>query len=498
MPGNKIERKNIFSTEGKETMPAEKPLEYTGVRVEKYATIRAAGLAPDVRRDAIHKLNIQERRALKAKAKNDERRAQLEAARQEALAIIERAKEAQRERRREEVRIARNARRRAARRAAAATRRYRIDRILLDATHINGWVMPEDRDDPIVDGDWRTLYARILAVAERLVGVRRAYMHITVDGEIISQELFVPIGRDADAVWFNNIRPFIHEGGTDTSYNLLTKPNADNEYDNQLVRFVIMESDAIPIGRVLQRYLDGVDHCVLEPLTMLWRTMGENSESIGSQKRCFQIARRLDRLRRTTYPNGVPEGRDMEAVARVAHRCLVLHDILGNEIKRYNDKSNKCFHFTNTRINHLEKGYLTLDKNYERVSMKEMAKILAEHDKDGIFYLFSGDVRSKSAQTLRSARGCWAVFNEDYDLFQEFNEQTGVNKYGIDAVKHSSLNAFLMESRVINSAPTPLCDEPNNLEGVDHIDVEKAYTQHHFAGLVAIFDLGGGRVPGTR
>jgi hypothetical protein len=36
---------------------------------------------------------------------------------------------------------------------------------------------------------------------------------------------------------------------------------------------------------------------------------------------------------------------------------------------------------------------------------------------------------------------------------------------------------------VINSAPTPLCDTPNDLEGVQHIDVEKAYTQHKFAPI---------------
>jgi hypothetical protein len=300
-------------------------------------------------------------------------------------------------------------------------------------------------------------------------------MHITVNGEIIRQDLFVPRGGTAQAIWFNNIRPFIIEQGSDEAYNLLTGREA-----NQTVRFVIIVSDEIPIGNVLQRYLDGVNHCVLEPLAMLWSNMAENSESPASKKRCNQIARKLEGLK-STYPDGVPEGIDMEVVARVSHRCLVLHDILGNEIKRYNDKSPKYFHFTNTRINHLEEGKLTLDKNYERVSKKEMKRILYEHDADGVFYLYGGDVRSGSCQTLRSIRGCWAVFNEDYDLFQEFNEITGVNKYGIDAVKHSSLNEFLIESRVINSAPTPLCDEPNNMEEVQHIDVEKAYTQHKFA-----------------
>jgi hypothetical protein len=338
---------------------------------------------------------------------------------------------------------------------------------VIDITRRGGW------EADVFDNQ---VYPEIIRAAAKLIGVRRAYMHITVNGEIIRQELFVPRGGKADAIWFNNIRPFIIEQGSDAAYNLLTGREA-----KQTVRFVVIVSDEIPIGNVLQRYLDGVNHCVLEPLAMLWRTMGENSESIGSQRRCFQIARRLENMK-NIYPDGVPEGgSDMEIVARAAHRCLVLHDILGNEIRRYNDKSPKYFYFTNTRINHLEEGKLTMDKTYERVSKKEMKRILGEHDADQVFYLYGGDVRSGSCQTLRSIRGCWAVFNEDYDIFQEFNEITGVNKYGIDAVKHSSLNEFLIESRVINSAPTPLCDEPNDMEDVQHIDVEKAYTQHKFA-----------------
>jgi hypothetical protein len=115
---NKIDGRNIFSAEGKEMPRAERPLRYTGVRVERYETIRAAGLAPDVRRDAIRRLNNQERRALQAKAKSDERRRVREAQREAEERRREAEREAERARRREEVRIARNARRREKRREA--------------------------------------------------------------------------------------------------------------------------------------------------------------------------------------------------------------------------------------------------------------------------------------------------------------------------------------------------------------------------------------------
>lgn len=463
---DKIDARNIFSAEGKEMPRAERPMNYTGVRAERYQTARASrrAMGAEAYRTAISNLNKQERRAVVQRTRREAQAATREAARAAEEARVEREREVARERRREEVRIARNARRRVARATATARR----DNVVLDVSRLGGWTTDTYQAD---------LLPMLMAACGRLVGLRRFYIHVTIDGDILRQELLSPRGGDAIAVFNNTVRPFLYEYGSDAEDSLVTGLE-----ENQQVRIVIMIQDAIPIGRVLQRYLDGVHHCVLEPLAMLWKSMGENSESPASAKRCGQIARRLEGLK-ATYPKGVPEGLDMEAVARVAHRCLVLHDILGNEIKRYNDKSTKYFYFTNTRINHLEQGRLTLDKTYERVSAGQIMKILREHDKDDVFYLFSGNTITGECQTLRSVRGCWAVFNEDYDLFQEFNEKTGVDKYGVDAVRHASLNEFLLESRVINSAPTPLCENPNELEGVQQIDIEKAYTQHRFAPI---------------
>jgi hypothetical protein len=473
MNSDKIDARNIFSAQGKEMPRAEQPMNYTGVRVERYQTARAGRQALGVEgyRRAIRDLNVQERRAVAQRTRREAQAAVREAARALEEARIEREHQVARERRREEVRVARNLRRRQARAVATARR----DNVVLDISRRGGWTTPDEMGDARVGDFAAEALPAIMAACTRLIGVRRAYIHITIDGELLRQELITPRGHDARAVYFNSVRPFLYEAGSDLEGNLLTGLD-----ENQIVRLVIMVSDEIPIGRVLQRYLDGVNHCVLEPLAMLWKSMGDNSESPASAKRCHQISRRLMGLK-STYPTGVPEGLDMEAVARVAHRCLVLHDILGNEIKRYNAKSNKYFYFTNTRINHLEEGRLTLDKMYERVTASEISKILIEHDKDSVFYLFSGNAMTGECQTLRSVRGCWAVFNEDYDLFQKFNEETGVDKYGIDAVRHSSLNEFLLESRVINSAPTPLCDNPNDMEDVQQIDIEKAYTQHKFA-----------------
>jgi len=470
MANDKIERQNIFLAEGNRMPPAEqRPMNYTGVRVERYATIRAAGLTPEARRDAIQKLNAQERRALRLKAKREAGALERERVREAEERRREAEREAERRRRAEEVRVARNARRRE-RRADQREVRAGVRRVV-DIQRRGGF-----------GGDaFEVIQPTIMTGVERLVGQGRAYMQIVVNGEVVDQQLINLRGGDTNAIYWNSVYPFIFKYIGGQVVNRLFENDMGEAYgDDAGVRFTILLSDVVPAGNILQRYRDGVKHCVLEPLAMLWKKMGENSESVGSAKRCFQISRRLEGLK-TTYPDGVPEGMDMEVVARCAHRCLVLHDILGNEIKRYNEKSPKYFHFTNTRINHLEQGHLTLDKNYERVSLKEITRIMAEHDKDDVFYLYSGDLKNGECRSIRSVRGCWAVYNDDHDLFVEFSQKHGIQNYGVDAVRHKSLNEFMLESRIINSAPTPLCDTPNDLDGVQHIDVEKAYTQHRFA-----------------
>lgn len=303
----------------------------------------------------------------------------------------------------------------------------------------------------------------------KLVGQSHAWLQISVGGEIVSSGLVKVNGANSDAIFWNTIFPEFHkyEGGQETDIFL---DNADE------VRFVVLKSDTIPSKRIQQKYRDGNVHCVLAPLAGLWETMMKGCESKSSEVRCRQIANKLRSLE-VVYPNGVPES-DMESVAKIAQRCIVIHDIIGSEIMRFNKNSNKSFHFTNTRVNHLETGMLTLDKQYESVSEERMYEILTEHDEANEFYLFTGDVKNGKCQSLRSIKGAWAVFNEDHDLFKEFSTKHGIHNYGLEAVKFNKLNEFVRESRIINSAPTPLCDEPNDLSDVNHIDIEKAYTQH--------------------
>lgn len=298
------------------------------------------------------------------------------------------------------------------------------------------------------------------------------------DGEsidFINQIMDASSVKSSD-VFYQLIRPFI-VGYTN---GIFRKEGNANVHRARIVISTHTPAESLNVERLKQAFRDGGEkHCVMDPLIEMWQKMEENSESPASIKRCRQVANKLIAMK-AMFPNGVPEDQ-MEDVARAAHRGIVIHDIVGNEYMRFNAKSPKTVYFTNTRENHLEIGHIALDKQYKSVTKEELMDIIAEHERDGVHCLYSGDFKNEDYRSIRSVRGAFAVFNEDHDLFNEFNNKLGIRHYAIQAVKHSALNAFVKESRIIHAAPIALCANPNQLEGVKQMDISKAYTQHKYA-----------------
>jgi hypothetical protein len=311
--------------------------------------------------------------------------------------------------------------------------------------------------------------APLLDACQLLQNNEYYYLQISINGkDIILNKLIKAHGGDAQAIYFNSIYKEIVSYVDGEEKNLIMS--------NDKYRISIIKSDKIPIKKIQQSFRDGEAHCVIQPLYDYWMKISNNSESEASKKRCLQIANKIKKYEEI-YPKGVPEDK-MTEIAKAANRCLIIHDILGNVITKYNESSSKYFYFTNTRINHLEKGHLTVDKMNIKVTLNEINKIIKEHDDEKIFYLISKNADG-NCTSLKSIKGDWHVINEEYDIYNEFNNKVGVNNYSIDAIKYEQLNNFIYESRIINSAPVALNNEPNNLDGVKHIDIEKAYTQHN-------------------
>jgi hypothetical protein len=344
-------------------------------------------------------------------------------------------------------------------------------------------VIADIKHSPITDTDVfiTDIQDRLIKALNKLVGKKHAYLQVSQSGKIVVSTLVDIEGKDGEAIYWNNIYyNLIQQGGSTNSVNVFSH-DFTNGYKplrkSQSVRLVVIGADTVPSERIQQSYRDGAKHCVLEPIYRYFKKISDNSEAESSKKRYLQIANRIKSLEEI-YFGGVPEDK-MEEVAKMAYRCIVIYDIVGNVVTSYNKKSSKCMFFTNTRPNHIDEGFITFDKQYEAVTQDEMNRLVRKHNKNKVFFLRT--TRNGEIQSIRSCKGAWAVYNADHEIFKNFSSSMCIKSFGIDAVKYSDLNAFVKEARIINSAPTPLCDEPNELDDVKHIDVEKAYTQHTHA-----------------
>lgn len=231
--------------------------------------------------------------------------------------------------------------------------------------------------------------------------------------------------------------------------------------------------EAIP-REIKQSYLDGKKHCVINPLLQMYQGYANNATTKESKRKLNKVVSNLKVLEEK-YKNGVPE-EDVEIIGKTISRCIVIHDLLGGEVIKYNPKSTKKIHFTNTRKNHLDIGHITVSGNPIKVKRSEIEKVIEQHNNEEIFYVHTCDKKGVY-NTLSSPKGNWVVVNDEYEIYNEFDKEIKKRGFGINSVEYPELNNFLKEGQIVNASPVAFCDEPNDLQNVKLIDVTKAYTQ---------------------
>lgn len=312
---------------------------------------------------------------------------------------------------------------------------------------------------------------KLLDIAKKLVGKKMVVIQSSNNGEIYFNQLVNIVSNNYRTIFYDNILPAIQTYISGDIYNIFVDGNGYG-------RITIFDSAELLPEKYSQKYLDGEVHCVINPIRSIFQRYADNSESKESRRKMMSVVNKLNQLEKI-YEYGVPED-DMEIIGKAVSRCIIINNIFGKEIKKYNSKSSKYIHFTNTRNNHLDVGQLTITGEYTLVSQKEMNEIVDEHIKNKEFYLMDGNVDGMVARVLSSAKGNWRVVNEDYEIYKEFDEYIGKKNYGLDAVEYKDLNEFIKEARIINATPVPLCDKPNDITYAHHIDISKAYTQHKY------------------
>lgn len=259
------------------------------------------------------------------------------------------------------------------------------------------------------------------------------------------------------------------------SYN----PDRDlsEEYGEYGKISIFIAEEPLPV-KIQQSYLDGEKHCVIQPLLNMFQIYADNAITKESKRKLNKTVEKLKEFEKV-YAEGVPEN-DMEIIGKVISRCIVIHDLLGGEQIKYNPKSTKKIHFTNTRKNHLDIGHLTIGGQPIKIKKDEMLNIIAEHVERGDFYIHDGNLSEDKLFSLSSSKGNWVVINDEYEYYSKFDSEIKKRGYGINSFEYPQLNSFLKEGQIINASPVGFADDPNNLTNVKHIDVTKAYTQFKY------------------
>jgi hypothetical protein len=395
----------------------------------------------------------------------------------------------------EQQRIQRNARDRARRVAQRNEQQNREDRrnLLADFIYRKPEHLTTNNED--ITGEQFLEYnnnviPKLHDIAKKLVGKTMVYIQSSFNGQLevnmetgagnvvptnerimFKQQLVEIKSKNFMTIFYDNLIPFFEVYQNGELINMFDRTTS--------ARIVVFDVDRVIPERLQQKYLDGEKHCVIEPIRNMFQHYLANSTSKDSQRGFIRTIKKLNEFEKE-YADGVPED-DLEIIGKAVSRCIVINNLIGQEVKRYNASSSKYIQFTNTRNNHLDIGHITLSNQFQKITQDEMNDIRKQHNREKLFYIFDGELDGMVARSLSSSKGNWCVVNDDYEIFQEFDKLIGKKHYGLNAVEYSELNEYIKEGRIINATPIPLCDEPNNLDGVHHIDISKAYTQHKYS-----------------
>ena len=234
----------------------------------------------------------------------------------------------------------------------------------------------------------------------------------------------------------------------------------------------IFRPSTVPATRLIQRFRDGIEHCVFAPILLKLRASRDATKSKDVARRFKQRIDKIVGLAKK-YKGGVPT-EAMEEVAKACGYKIILHDILGKIMNVYNENGRVgVLKFTNTRPNHVEEGKVALDQDAQIVSSSFLTEQWRQLNEDKDFYMIEGDIKEGVPRKIRTIDAVYELHDPNKEYFKEMDERIGLNNCRFNATKHPEVNEFMRAGRIINAWVTPFStDTPTG-----HLDMPKAYAQ---------------------
>lgn len=226
--------------------------------------------------------------------------------------------------------------------------------------------------------------------------------------------------------------------------------------------FVYPFSRVTPVVRP-QAYREGQEHCVFAPLIALW---SQKPRAISTQKEHAQILKRVQKLADEYGDRPVPHD-DLPALAKTTNTTIKIYDPLGHEIHAFNRGARKTLALRHTKSNHVE--VTQEDREARDITYDEAQDILRSPQANGDLVI---EGSYHDPYRLYTNTEILTVINPMKPYMDEIFQC--LPDLAFNATKFPDVNAFLLASRIVNSATLAF-----NPEYDQHYDLEKAYTQFH-------------------
>ena len=229
--------------------------------------------------------------------------------------------------------------------------------------------------------------------------------------------------------------------------------------------------------RIVQSFLDGLSHCVFEPIEK-WATEMREKQVCGvsTVKKYNAVINKIKKLS-VEYKDGVPEHKCDEVCEKLNVRIEITYLFTEDTIV-YGAKLIKprhTFSFTNTRLNHLEMGHLVWNSKPKEVSYDELRGIVEQYDEQGIFYTYKKSFGKLSCvRTLTEAYSTITQYREAVASLEEKYHMDGMK---IDDITDVELSQFIKRGTHYNcniAFPNSSNNKNPRLD-VKCIDQKKAY-----------------------
>ena len=303
-------------------------------------------------------------------------------------------------------------------------------------------------------------------------GQTRRLLYI-VDGEIVLDRIVDIPDRDDFANWYEAERWSWFDG--DSTRSLFDANGSKGKvYITPLIEAVTPE-------RIIQSYLDGQVHCVFTPIRNWLETeLAKEDIAVSRKKKLHGKLKPLTKFE-SEYKDGVPDDK-MEEVALKLNMKFYIHSFFSNDQTCYGEQLKehlKVFHYTNTRINHIDLGELFHNAKPEPATQSAIIEFIE--------YCYENDIACYYKKSGAGINAVWSIDGQAFSVKSEFSEvlnelvsTTGLNRCYIDDFKYPVLSAFVQRGTHFNlSIRLDKFIENTNPEstiiGLKCIDQKKAY-----------------------